>query len=321
MKLLFGCGYLGSRVAALWQAAGERVTIVTRDSAKADALRLRGYEAIVADVCEPATLESLPEAKTVLFAVGYDRRAPQRTIGEVYAQGVRNVLDAVRGSGFRVQGSNASEPVPKEDPASANPEPRTSNPEPLFIYVSSTGVYGDADGDWVDETTPCRPLREGGKACLAAEAAIANHQLASRSVVLRLAGIYGPDRIPRGDALRRGEPIDAPAEGYLNLIHVDDAARIVLDVEIAAAAGKIATPQTYCVADGHPGMRRDYYAELAQLLEAPPPRFVEPSPSSPAAARAAADKRISNVRLLRDVAPKLRYPSFRDGLAAIVRGR
>ena len=313
MKLLFGCGYLGSRVAALWQAAGERVTIVTRDPDKAEALRLRGYEALVADVCEPATLQSLPEAETVLFTVGYDRRTPQRSIGEVYAQGVRNVLDAVQGSGFRVQGSNDSTPLP-------NAEPRTSNPEPLFIYVSSTGVYGDADGDWVDETTSCRPLREGGKACLAAEEAIANHHLAPRSVVLRLAGIYGPDRIPRGDALRRGEPIDAPADGYLNLIHVDDAAQVVLAVEQAAAAGKVATPQTYCVSDGHPGLRREYYAELARLLEAPPPRFVEPSPSSPAAARAAADKRISNAKLLKDIRPTLRYPSFREGLAAIIRG-
>ncbi len=55
--------------------------------------------------------------------------------------------------------------------------------------------------------------------------------------------IYGPDRIPRGESLRRGEPIDAPAEGYLNLIHVEDAAQVVLDVEQAAASGRITPPQ------------------------------------------------------------------------------
>ena len=95
-------------------------------------------------------------------------------------------------------------------------------PDPLLLYISSTGVYGDADGEWVDETTPCRPAREGGKACLAAEQVLAEHPLGKRSVVLRPAGIYGPDRIIRAEALRRGEPIDAPADGYLNLIHVDD---------------------------------------------------------------------------------------------------
>lgn len=307
MKLLFGCGYLGSRVAALWQAAGEQVTIVTRSASKAEEFRNAGYAALVADVCEPATLVGLPPAETVLFAVGYDRRSTTpRSIEQVYGDGVRNVLEAVQSSTFRVQGLNAV-------PETLNPEPRT------FVYISSTGVYGDADGDWVDEATPCRPLREGGKACLAAEQAIADHPLGARSVVLRLAGIYGPDRIPRAEALRRGEPIDAPADGFLNLIHVDDAARIVLDVERLAHAKKIATPRTYCVADGHPGYRRDYYAELARLLDAPPPRFVEPAAASPSALRAGADKRISNARLIREVAPTFAYPSFREGLVAIVK--
>lgn len=293
MKLLFGCGYLGSRVAKLWRASGDEVLVVTRDKAKAARLRSEGYQTLTADVCEPAALRSLPAAETVLFAVGYDRRsATPRSIGEVYAGGVRNVLEALAAA------------------ASASPGSAT----PLFVYISSTGVYGDAVGDWVDEDTPCRPLRDGGKACLAAEEALAAHPLGADSVVLRLAGIYGPGRIPRADALRRGEPIDAPADGYLNLIHVDDAARTVLAVEQA-----VAPPRTYCVADGRPPLRRDYYAELARLLGAPAPIFVPPTPDSPAAARAAADKRISNARLVREIGVEFQYPSYREGLAAIVR--
>jgi hypothetical protein len=57
---------------------------------------------------------------------------------------------------------------------------------------------------------------------------------------------------------------------------------------------------------------------LARLLDAPPPRFVEPAAASPAALRAGADKRISNARLVREIAPTFAYPSFREGLAAIV---
>ena len=312
MKLLFGCGYLGSRVAALWQAAGEPVTIVTRSASKAEQFRNAGYAALIADVCEPATLAELPPAETVLFAVGYDRRdAGARSIEQVYGDGVRNVLDAM-GNGEWGMGNASKLSDLRSD------IPHSPFPTPHFCYISSTGVYGDADGEWVDEATPCRPLREGGRACLAAEQAIADHPLGARSVVLRLAGIYGPDRIPRAEALRRGEPIDAPADGFLNLIHVDDAARIVLDVERLAQAKKITTPRTYCVADGHPGLRRDYYAELARLLDAPSPRFVEPAAASPAALRAGADKRISNARLVREVAPTFAYPSFREGLAAIV---
>ena len=65
-----------------------------------------------------------------------------------------------------------------------------------LIYISTTGVYGPADGDWVDEVTPPDPQREGGRASLAAEQVLAAHPLGQRSVILRLAGIYGPGRVP-----------------------------------------------------------------------------------------------------------------------------
>jgi nucleoside-diphosphate-sugar epimerase len=297
MKLLFGHGYLGSRVARLWREAGSAVTVVTRSAAKAEQLRAAGYAAIVADVCDPATIRDLPPCETVLYAVGYDRKSPERPIGEVYADGLQNVLNAL-----------------------SSGSPLTPRPSPLVLYISSTGVYGDAEGEWVDESSPCRPPREGGRACLAAEQVLAAHPLGARSVVLRPAGIYGPGRIPRADAIRRGEPIDAPADGWLNLIHVDDLARIVLDVEHLALAGRIELPRTFCVSDGHPVERREYYAELARLLDAPPPKFVESAAVCHAVLRAAADKRINTARLLREIAPKFVYPSYREGLG-FVRGR
>lgn len=308
MKLLFGHGYLGSRAAQLWRAAGERAAIVTRDAGKAKQLHRAGeYQLLVADVCNRNSLRNLPTADTVVFAVGYDRKTshhapntPAPSIHDVYAGGVKNVLDALG-----------------ESIANSGAEP------PLFIYISSTGVYGDADGDWVDETTECRPVREGGKACLAAEQVIAAHPLGAKSIVLRLAGIYGPDRIPRREPLLKGEPIDAPADGYLNLIHVDDAARIVLAAEKKSSDyqrpdNQFALPQTYCVSDGRPSVRREYYSELARLLNAPEPRFTPPCPDSPAAQRAASDKRISNAKLVRDLGVEFAYPSYREGLAAIV---
>ena len=66
-----------------------------------------------------------------------------------------------------------------------------------IIYISSTGVYGQTSGEWVDEESECRPTREGGRVCLAAEGVLASPDLGQRAVVLRLAGIYGPGRIPR----------------------------------------------------------------------------------------------------------------------------
>jgi nucleoside-diphosphate-sugar epimerase len=139
------------------------------------------------------------------------------------------------------------------------------------------------------------------------------HPLGRRAIILRLAGIYGPGRIPRRHTLASGEPIAAPRDGWLNLIHVDDAARIVL-----AAEGIEELPRLYTVSDGHPPQRCEYYAELARLIGAPPPTFVAPPPDSPAALRAESSKRVSNRRLLSELKLELKFPSFRQGLAAIV---
>lgn len=281
-KLIFGCGYLGSRVAARWRDAGERFAVVTRSPTRAAQFKAQGYEPIVADVTDPDSLHSLPAVQTVLFAVGRDRAA-DKSLEEVYVGGLAHVLAALPESVER------------------------------FIYISSTGVYGPNAGDWVDEQSPCQPLREGGRACLAAEQILKTHPLGERSIILRLAGIYGPGRIPLAEKLKAGEPIPAPAEGFLNLIHVDDAAEVVL-----AAEARAPLPSCYCVADGHPAVRRDYYAELAEQLDAPPPTFVDPPASSPAAQRAASDKRVRNKRMLEELSVTLRYPSYRQGLAAII---
>jgi nucleoside-diphosphate-sugar epimerase len=182
-----------------------------------------------------------------------------------------------------------------------------------FIYVSSTGVYGKVTGAEVDETSPCQPTREGGRACLAAEELLWASPFAERTIILRLAGLYGPERIPRSNGLLAGLPIDAPSTGWLNLIHVEDAARIVV-----LAVQKAQPPKLYVVSDGNPVIRGDYYGELARLLGAPPPRFVEPRADSPAQQRASSDKRVNPRRLFADLSPALLYPSYREGLAHIV---
>ncbi len=278
-KLIFGCGYLGKRVATLWRDAGEKVYVVSRSKQRAERLRSEGFDTVVADVANVKTLVDLPQSETVLFAVGFDRSA-DHTIHEVYADGVKNVLAAL--------------------PSSVK----------HFIYISTTGVYGDAAGDWVDESTPADPQRDGGKASLAAE-----QLLGENSTVLRLAGIYGPERIPYLDKLRAGEPIAAPSEGWLNLIHVDDAAAIVLAVD---AEPRPAGKNVYCVSDGHPVVRGAYYQEVARLIHADPPQFVAPDSSSPAAARAAANKRISNAKLRAELQYEFTHVSYREGLLAIL---
>lgn len=298
-RIIFGCGYLGSRVAKLWRSAGEHSVAFTRRADPTEEMLEAGAFAAQADVTQPETLaalQTLPALggtlpESLLYAVGYDRTAGP-DIHSVYANGLQNVLAALPTSVTRA------------------------------IYISTTGVYGTAGGGWVDETTPTAPHRDGGKASLAAEEILRAHPLGRRSAILRLAGIYGPGRVPYLDKLRANEPIAAPSAGWLNLIHVDDAARIVVAMDRWLAERDEADgPHVFCVSDGVPAVRGEYYAEAARLIGAPPPQFTTPPADSPAAARAGADRRVSNAKLREWMATlglALLYPSYREGLAQIL---
>lgn len=282
MKLVVGCGYLGRRVADLWRAQGDEVHVTTRSAERAASLRDEGFRVIQLDVAQSIAWPELPLVDAVLYAVGYDRAAGVE-MRAVYVDGLRRTLDALPECVQRI------------------------------IYISSTGVYGQNDGAMVDEDSPTEPTRPGGRICLEAESLLRVHPLGDRAVMLRLAGIYGPGRVPRLDAIRAGEPLALPTDGFLNLIHVDDAAQIVLLTERHAKP-----PRTYLVSDGHPIKRRSYYRELARRLNAPPPTFVAPLSESPAASRAESSKRLDIRRLLTEIPLTLKYPNYRHGLRAIL---
>jgi nucleoside-diphosphate-sugar epimerase len=139
------------------------------------------------------------------------------------------------------------------------------------------------------------------------------HPLGTRSLIFRCAGIYGPGRVPHIATLRAGAPLAVPPTGYLNLIHVDDAAEIILQAE-----RQLATPELLNVSDGQPVVRSEYYAEIARLSGSSSPVFSDPRSESAANQRAAADKRVCNQRLRERLHYSFRYPSYREGLAAIV---
>jgi len=281
-KLIIGCGYVGLRLAMHWSGLGEEVWVTTRSEDRAAEFSKLGLKPIVMDVTNIGA-DELPNAETIVFAVGFDRTGPHQ-IHDVYVDGLQNVLQ------------------------------RCPTNLKRFIYLSSTGVYGQIDGDWVDELSPCNPIRDGGKACLAAEQLLqASDSFSAKTIILRLAGIYGPDRLPQAAALMRGEPLRVAADGHLNLIHVDDIVRVVAKCE------KIELPLTLCVSDGSPVVRADFYDCLAKLLETPPPVFAQPEQGSARADRARGSKRIRNARLIELLQPKFAFPSYREGLADIVR--
>ena len=217
---------------------------------------------------------------TVLYAIGFDRTSGA-SMRAVYVDGLANVLTQL--------------PPPKR-----------------FIYISSSSVYGQTDGGWVDETSPTAPAEPSGQIVLEAEGQLAACGVASSAaIILRFAGIYGPGRLLRRQTIEKGESIVGDADKWLNLIHVEDGARVVLAAEQHAEAGRI-----YNVCDDHPVRRRYFYAALARALGAPEPRFVAPPLDAPTPPHEQANRRINNRRMKVELHAELRYPDYDQGLRA-----
>jgi nucleoside-diphosphate-sugar epimerase len=275
-KLIIGCGYLGRRVAARWLAQGHTVYGMTRD--KPAELQALGIRPIVGDVRELLDFVGLPPTETILYAVAPGREQDQ-TAEDVWIKGLTHLTAVL---------------------------PQWSSP-PRLLLISSTSVYGQTDGELVDEELPTEPREPAGRVLLEAE-----HRLLSDwwpdAIVLRFAAIYGPGRWLRSKAIQAGEPIMADPDKWLNLIHVEDGADTVLAAEARGRAGAI-----YNVSDGHPARRRDFYTRMAEALGAPPPRFVLPTLDT-LPPHETANRRISNQRLREELKVELKYPHFMDGL-------
>lgn len=187
-------------------------------------------------------------------------------------------------------------------------------------YLSTVGVYGDANGALVDETTPAAPASQRGKRRLDAETQWLALETSSKAriEVFRLPGIYGPGRSAI-DQLRAGTArrIVKPGQVF-NRIHVADIAR--------ALEAAIATPTShriFNITDDEPGPPGDVVAYAAQLIGVmPPPEIpIEAAELSPMARSFYGEsKRVSNARVKAALGVALAYPTYREGLAAIARG-
>ena len=276
-RLVIGCGFLGQPLADSWRRGGDSVYVTTRNTGRAVTFSESGYLPIIADITDPQTLSELPSVDTCVIAVGMDR-SRYSSVHEVYVAGLENVIDALPESTGQI------------------------------IYVSSTGVYGNFDGDWVDEQSPTDPQREGGKACLAAEQLLQQSRFADRSTIIRMAGLYGGSRVPTRQSIADRQWEKLSPNGYLNLIHQDDA---------VAAIEKVADlnirSELFLASDSHPSLRRDYYQFIADsfgLGAIPWDAAAKPDAES----RSSSSKRISNRKLISETGLELRYPDFRAGL-------
>lgn len=271
--LIVGCGYLGRRLGMRLVERGDAVFGTTRSADKAAGLRQLGIQPLILDVADPSTLAASLPFDAVVHSLGFDRSAGQAR-GEVVIDGLDRVLGVL-------------ESVPR------------------IVFTGTTGVYGQEDGSWVDETSPTVPSDESGRVALQAEETLRARR--PDAVIVRLAGLYGPGRMIRRDALLAGSPIVGPVDSYLNLIHIDDAASVVI-----AALERAEPGATFLASDGHPLIRRAFYETMARLLDAPPPRFEAGEGSR----RERANRRIANRKILEALGIVLAYPDVTTGMRA-----
>ena len=213
-------------------------------------------------------------------------------------------------------------PGPGGDPVMASEAEALADAAPHLEwvgYLSTTGVYGDHGGGWVDEATPLTPATERGKARVQAEAAW--QSLAARCGlplhIFRLAGIYGPGRGPfekiRGGTAQR---IIKPGQVF-SRIHVDDIAAV-----LAASIARPNPGAIYNVCDDDPAPPEDVITHAAALLGLPPPPAVPYAKADlPPMARSfyAESKRVRNDRIKHELGVRLAYPSYHEGLAAVLK--
>lgn len=270
--LIAGCGDLGERVARLLLARGDEVHALRRHPPEGDA----GIRWLSADLTCAETLTALPERITRLIFLP----APQAREPDIYRalflDGLRNVFDALDATALE-----------------------------RVLFVSSSAVYGEHGDDWVDETTPPSPPGFNGKVLLKAEQWLSERPV--KSVVLRLAGLYGPGRMQLVQRLRAGQaraPRGHPH--WANRIHVDDAAAAIVHLL------SVSDPQSvYVGADDTPLPLDVLYDEVARLAGAPP----VPTGLAPAGI---GSKRLSNARL-KASGFRFRWPDSRAGYAACIR--
>ena len=187
-------------------------------------------------------------------------------------------------------------------------------------YLSTTGVYGDRGGGWVEETTPVAPSSDRSRRRVHAEqawSAFANHRAAD---IFRLAAIYGPGRSPFAD-LRAGRARRILKPGHaFGRIHRDDIVQAVL---AAIRQNPPPGPRIFNLVDDEPAENAEVIAEAARLLGFAPPTAIpyaeaEPAMSEIARSFWAENRKVSSAQTKEKLAIAWRYPSYREGLRAIL---
>jgi nucleoside-diphosphate-sugar epimerase len=281
--LIFGCGYVGQHLAGHCAKGDSDLLGVVRTTASLEVVRRLGIEALQADLDQPS-LPELPLQDATLFYF-----IPPPKLGETDTR-VRRLI-----SEFERQG----------------------HPQRV-IYLSTTGVYGDCKGEWVSEERPANPEAARAKRRWDAENSFQNWRTNTgrELVILRVAGIYGPGKLPL-ERLRKGLPLVQKEESpWTNRIHIEDLVRACV-----AAGERGRDGEVYNVSDGSPGTMIDYFNLIAELAGLPPPPAISLAQANSELSEGMLSymresRRVDNSKLRRELGLSLIYPSMESGLPA-----
>lgn len=270
--LIAGCGDVGATLGLRLVEDGHQVFGLRRNVAALPS----PLEAVAADLSEPATLRSLPEVDWVYYSAAADGR-DEAAYDRAYVSGVRHLMQSLEAQ---------SQPVER------------------FVFVSSTGVYGQDAGEWVDESSPTEPARFTGKKLLEGERLCLEGRYPAS--VVRFGGIYGPGRVRLINQVRAGATcVDEPPR-YTNRIHRDDCAAVLRHLCLIESPASV-----YIGVDCEPASQCVVMDWLAERLKAPRPRREIPH------AAEGQGKRCRN-GLLMKTGYRFLYPTFREGYEHLI---
>ena len=263
--LIAGCGRIGTRLGVTLAEQGHAVYGLRRSPGELPA----GIAPVTADLLGTGLPAALPRALDRVYYILTPSRYDDDGYRAAYVDGLGRLLEALA-----MTGSDTAR----------------------LLFVSSTGVYGQEDGSWVDETSPTTPGRFSGRRLLEAEGLVRQH--AGRSIAVRFAGIYGAGRNALIRRVREGAPCSDHPPRYTNRIHEDDC------IGILAHLGALADPDpVYIGVDSHPCAQCEIMDWLAAELGCPPPARTSGG---------SAGRRCRNDRLLA-TGYQLRHPDYRSG--------
>jgi nucleoside-diphosphate-sugar epimerase len=282
LVVIIGCGYLGRRLGGELLRAGYRVRGMTRSAEHAKAIAALGIDPLVADVTAPDTLPPALAGAGVVYHMLGGMRGTAEELRRLHVEGTRCVLEALPPSTRR------------------------------YIYVSSTAVYGQTDGRWVDEASPTEPSSNLGRLRVEAEALAraADGRNGLETVILRPSSIYRPAG-PLYRQIREGSyKVSSDPGKWMNHIYIEDfLAAMVLAAERGVGG------EAYNLTDDEPHPAGDYFAFIADVMGVPrPPVTYEPPKEGCAVLVRESDKRVGNARIRAHLAWAPKFPSYREGI-------